>query len=563
METNDIVQDPLMFPTETTDHNLFADVDEPQEEAVMTAAPDALGYDFTGTDSGEIDVDPLSAVPPHTNESHIETLASYGQLLAPPSYSDSVLLDKGEIQPDSLPSEDFPATRACPLEITVSDPVKRVEGGVIPGVAGGYVTYKVHTKTQLPAFKAPEVMVRRRFRDFVDLSDLLAHTHRGYFIPPRPEKNVVEGQRMTKDFIEARRAALEKYLAKLVAHPVICQSAELRVFLECDGELSISPEWNALKPAQSSVLEGVAKLPKQIIGNDRVAVTPAEASQSAKSSNDFMRMFKEFKTQIAPDARTTVHALPTSEEEGILKNENAQIVEFEVKLTDTTRKAEHLVKRLEDVGNVLGDIGLSFIKVAKFEDEDGLRCGQYTESGAACKSIASDSRRIGMAAVRLSRLSRTATVQTAIQLSQLHDYLALLPAVRWAMRERDSARVTVATIEAELDDKQKRVGALEEQSSKIFGGDKNRTRKISELQHTVSALEAAKDAANAEYDRVKSRNISEIARYKTEKTEDFMGMLVGFARVQAAFAERSFNVWLGVAEEFGIAADVANKLTLN
>ena len=57
-----------------------------------------------------------------------------------------------------------------------------------------------------------------------DLSDLLAHTHRGYFIPPRPEKNVVEGQRMTKDFIEARRAALEKYLAKLVAHPVICQS---------------------------------------------------------------------------------------------------------------------------------------------------------------------------------------------------------------------------------------------------------------------------------------------------------------------------------------------------
>lgn len=90
-------------------------------------------------------------------------------------------------------------------------------------------------------------------------------------------------------------------------------------------------------------------------------------------------------------------------------------------------QAEHLVKRLEDMGNVLGDIGLSFIKVAKFEDEDGLRCGQYTESGAACKSIAMDSRRIGMAAVRLSRLSRTATVQTAVQLSQLHDYLALLP----------------------------------------------------------------------------------------------------------------------------------------
>ena len=134
----------------------------------MTAAPDTLGYDFTAPESGEIDVDPLSSAPlPTTNEPNMETLASYGQLLAPPSYSDSVLLDKSEIQPDVLATEELPTSRTCPLEITVSDPVKRVEGSVIPGVAGGYVTYKVHTKAQLPAFKSPEAMVRRRFRDFV------------------------------------------------------------------------------------------------------------------------------------------------------------------------------------------------------------------------------------------------------------------------------------------------------------------------------------------------------------------------------------------------------------
>ena len=37
---------------------------------------------------------------------------------------------------------------------------------------------------------------------------------------------------------------------------------------------------------------------------------------------------------------------------------------------------------------------------------------------------------------------------------------------------------------------------------------------------------------------------------------------VGFARVQAAYAERSFNVWLGVAEEFGVSTEVSNNLTL-
>ena len=41
-----------------------------------------------------------------------------------------------------------------------------------------------------------------------------------------------------------------------------------------------------------------------------------------------------------------------------------------------------------------------------------------------------------------------------------------------------------------------------------------------------------------------------------------ISLQVGFARVQAAFAERSFNVWLGVAEEFGVSASVANELSL-
>ena len=44
---------------------------------------------------------------------------------------------------------------------------------------------------------------------------------RGYFVPPRPEKNAVEGQRMSDAFIEDRRSSLEKYLRKLASHPVI------------------------------------------------------------------------------------------------------------------------------------------------------------------------------------------------------------------------------------------------------------------------------------------------------------------------------------------------------
>ena len=69
------------------------------------------------------------------------------------------------------------------------------------------------------------------------LGDLLKTTHRGYFIPPRPEKNPVEGQRASTDFVEGRRTALQHYLEQLAAHPVISQS-EVTLHL-------VSPKCNA------------------------------------------------------------------------------------------------------------------------------------------------------------------------------------------------------------------------------------------------------------------------------------------------------------------------------
>jgi hypothetical protein len=49
--------------------------------------------------------------------------------------------------------------------------------------------------------------------------------HRGVFLPPRPEKNAVEGQRMSEGFVEERRLALERYLNRLARHPTLaaCQ----------------------------------------------------------------------------------------------------------------------------------------------------------------------------------------------------------------------------------------------------------------------------------------------------------------------------------------------------
>lgn len=41
---------------------------------------------------------------------------------------------------------------------------------------------------------------------------------------------------------------------------------ELRVFLEAEGSLAASPQWQQLQPARGTLVEGIARLPRQLIG---------------------------------------------------------------------------------------------------------------------------------------------------------------------------------------------------------------------------------------------------------------------------------------------------------
>ena len=59
-------------------------------------------------------------------------------------------------------------------------------------------------------------------------------------------------------------------------------------------------------------------------------------------------------------------------------------------------QAEKMVSSFEEMGNVLGDLGLALIAMAKYEDEEGAKTGSYTDSSAAARDISADARRIGM-----------------------------------------------------------------------------------------------------------------------------------------------------------------------
>jgi len=101
--------------------------------------------------------------------------------------------------------------------------------------------------------------VNRRFSDFLGLRHKLVtkYIHQGRIIPPAPEKSVLGMARvkMAKDeeedaehaeFVEKRRAALERFLSRTADHPQLRSDPDFKEFLELDAVLPIANQTSTL-----------------------------------------------------------------------------------------------------------------------------------------------------------------------------------------------------------------------------------------------------------------------------------------------------------------------------
>ncbi|KAJ7963912.1 sorting nexin 2B-like [Quillaja saponaria] len=463
--------------------------------------------------------------------------------LDPPSYADAIFTSfdsssKGHENLE-LVSKSNPSSSEY-LIISVSDPLKEQEltNSLVPG-GTTYHTYLITTRTNMPEYGGPgsEFSVRRRFKDVVTLSDRLSESYRGYFIPIRPDKSSVESQVMQKhEFVEQRRLALEKYLMKLAAHPVIRKSEELRLFLEVKGKLPLVKSTDV----GSRMLDGAVKLPRQLFGGEAVgAVDLNEVAQPAKGGRDLLRIFKELKQSVVNDWGGMKPLVVEEDKEFLERKE--KLMEFEHQICNVSQQAESLVKSQQDVGETLGELGLAFVKLTKFETEEAMFESQRIR--------AADMRNVATAAVKASRLFRELNAQTVKHMDKLHEYLGTSLAINNAFSDRSSALLTVQTLSSELASLRSKIEKLEVASSKIFGGDKYRMRKIEELNETIRVTEDAKRCADREYERIKENNKSELERFDNERHDDFISMLRGFVVNQTGYAEKMAIVWEKLAEE--------------
>ncbi|KAF6826870.1 sorting nexin 3 [Colletotrichum plurivorum] len=198
-----------------------------------------------GTDNGESGQD-APPVPPQKEQMVIRTTMPTQQARRS-GPADPHRIDDDEYDRPSGPRQPPPVQAAHPspvrthtqpsvsveqaskpsFQITVGDPHK------VGDLTSSHIVYSVRTKTSSKAYKQSEFEVKRRYRDFLWLYNTLHGNNPGVVVPPPPEKQAVG--RFESNFVEGRRAALEKMLNKTAAHPTLQHDADLKLFLESES----------------------------------------------------------------------------------------------------------------------------------------------------------------------------------------------------------------------------------------------------------------------------------------------------------------------------------------
>ncbi|TVY86145.1 Vacuolar protein sorting-associated protein [Lachnellula willkommii] len=132
-----------------------------------------------------------------------------------------------QVRRETQPSVSIEQAAKPSFEITVGDPHK------VGDLTSSHIVYLVRTKTTSKAYRQPEFAVTRRYRDFLWLYNGLHANNPGVVVPPPPEKQAVG--RFDTNFVESRRAALERMLNKTAAHPTLQHDGDLKLFLESEA----------------------------------------------------------------------------------------------------------------------------------------------------------------------------------------------------------------------------------------------------------------------------------------------------------------------------------------
>ncbi|KAK4057757.1 intercellular trafficking and secretion [Microbotryomycetes sp. JL221] len=430
--------------------------------------------------------------------------------------------DANALSPTRIDSTAAHDDRTVPLskrqtvyDVTVSDGKVELEG-----TNETFVSYLVQAKTESTAFANHNPSTRRRFQDFVFVRDMLVRDFPACVIPPLPDKHrmgkgaesldpslkspqYVVGDRFSTEFVERRRADLQRFLERVSRHPKLSTTAIFQNFLE-------STEWNVYKHKQSAK-----------------PVDPDHAAGLLDNLSD--TLLNAFTKVRKPDERFI--------------ELRTQLDQFEEGLTSIERLGSRSKTRLNDLAGDYEDMAM------------GVQGLGYLESG-----ITDSLMRFERALVEFGSIVRdNSGTASAPFLDHVHSLLAYSAAFKSVLKLRDQKQQDFEELSQYLSNmvmERDRLANgygyglglgsyLKEKVETLRGGDADSSRharlarletKIKELQDAVVHSQDTSQAFNDEV-------LSEHMIFRTIKRNEMRELLGRFAEGQISMYRASLTAW--------------------
>ena len=388
------------------------------------------------------------------------------------------------------------ASASPDMLVTVANPTKQGDG------ISGFFTYDVTTKTSLPQFQFGQFSVTRRFRDFDWLHAQLGAKYPGAIVPPLPEKHATQVQTMkvsgigcSAEWLEERRAQLQRFLQRVAAHPQLHASLDLQMFLEASEE--------TLEAHKESSKQGKPSTTYALLTDVKAGILSSYARSFSLLSD-------------APSNYVAVADVPCQQ----MGNYAATL---EAQVTAVHKHSKRYIERHRALGASLGGFGTALSQLGVCEQE---------VNGGLARALS----QMGLCVDQLARAyDDHAAAEAAAFEEPIKDYVRLLGQARQAIGARESALKTLNAAGAALE---KKKDVLERYRHATHKEEKQQS-----MARDVADAEAMSACAKQEYDAVSARVDGEMARFQREKLADFKVMLSSFIQLQVEHSSRVQAMW--------------------
>ncbi|WIA39527.1 hypothetical protein OEZ86_005618 [Tetradesmus obliquus] len=450
--------------------------------------------------------------PPPPYESVITDSASHSIMQAAPEHQAAAPgsgMQAGAAAANGSSSAGGGPAYSSDFEIVVADPVKQGEG------VSAYVSYKVRTTTRLPQYNRPSCEVIRRFRDFVHLEGQLAEKHKGVILPPLPEKNAVQKFQMSQEFIEDRRRALQVFLNRVAAHPVLAKSASLQLFLEATEDT-----W-AVEMARGQA----------------AAAGAAAGGGPKKRLEDAVGWIKGLGAAATNIVGSSSRATDTAEDPEYIKVRD-YLVALESHLSEAHRQAARLTAKEVELGEATLEFGQALERLGRLEE------GNVSEAFSQMSSRSAE-----LVAARRKGCEALAARFEA----PLKEAVRSVRAVTAVCTDRALALATHMAAKHEVDAKKVRW-------AKLRGTPGSPQDKLTEAEREVSEAEERLRSSKIAYEELVATMTEELNRWQKERAADMAALLRDFALAQASMASEGVRAWSGLLAELQAVQGAAPAL---